>query len=260
MYTVKELADLADVSRRTLHYYDEIALLKPTAVTASGYRRYDETALLRLQQILFYREIGLDLRHIKEILDNPQFDAISALQMHRQTMQTRIKRLERLMQTVDNTIMHLIGEVTMSQEELFVGFNEEKQKEYEKEAVTRWGQMAEDSIQLWHSYSEERKAAIMQESQEIYVALADNMGKGADSEEVQALLVRWHDHLRYFYEPTIDMLAGLGAMYDDHPDFNATFTKIDPALPAFLKEAIAIYVDGLETAWLEDAIKETDKA
>jgi hypothetical protein len=65
------------------------------------------------------------------------------------------------------------------------------------------------------------------------------------------MLARWHQHLRYFYEPSLEVLGGLGNVYYDHPDFNATFTAIDPALPAFLKKAIAIYVDELETQWLE---------
>jgi hypothetical protein len=104
---------------------------------------------------------------------------------------------------------------------------------------------------LWNNYSEERKAEIMLEGGNIYQAIAANMDKGAASPEIQALLARWHEHLRYFYEPAIETLEGLGNMYYDHPDFNATFTRIDPRLPGFLKEAIAHYVDVLETKWLE---------
>ncbi|KAA3664831.1 MAG: MerR family transcriptional regulator [Chloroflexi bacterium] len=251
MYTVKQLADLAGVSRRTLHYYDEIGLLRPFSTTKSGYRQYDDSALFRLQQILFFREIGLDLRNIKEILDDPDFDLISALRSHRQTMQEKKKRLETLIQTVDTTIMHLIGDVEMSKKNIFDGFNEEKQKQYEKEAVDNWGETASESIKLWNSYSEERKAEIMQEGSDIYQEIVTNMGKGTGSPEIRALLVRWHQHMRYFYEPSIETLGGLGNMYDEHPDFNATFTKMHPDLPGFLKEAIAIYVDELETQWLE---------
>ena len=122
---------------------------------------------------------------------------------------------------------------------------------YEEEAVDNWGDKAADSINLWKSYSDEKKEAIMAEGSAIYDEIAANMAKGPDSPDVRALLVRWHEHLRYFYEPSIELLGSLGDMYHDHPDFNATFTKIDPALPQFLKEAIASYVDQLETAWLE---------
>lgn len=251
MYTVKQLADLAGISRRTLHYYDEIGLLHPSSLTGSGYRQYDDKSLFRLQQILFFREIGLDLRQIKEIINDPDFDLVSALQSHRHTMQEKIKRLHTLIRTVDATILHLIGEVDMSKKNIFEGFSEEKQKRYEKEAVDNWGEAVTQSIKLWNTYSDERKEEIMQEGSTIYQEIVANMDKGADSPEIRALLVRWHEHLHYFYEPTIEALGGLGNMYYDHPDFNANFTKMHPDLPAFLKQAIAIYVDELETKWLE---------
>lgn len=250
MYTVKQLADLAGVSRRTLHYYDEIELLQPPLREDNGYRQYDDASLFRLQQILFYRELGLDLQEIKASLDDPNFDLVSALQSHRQAMQKKINRLQTLVQTVDTTIMHLVGEIDMSDEHVFEGFSEEKRKQYEKEAIDNWGKSAKESIKLWNSYSDERKEVIMQEGNRIYQEIMANMDKGPGSPEIRALLARWHEHLRYFYEPTIEMLEGLGNMYHDHPDFNATFTKIHPDLPAFLKAAIAIYVEELETKWV----------
>lgn len=91
----------------------------------------------------------------------------------------------------------------------------------------------------------------MQEGSTIYLEIIANMNKGQGSPEIQALLVRWHQHLRYFYEPSLEVLRGLGEAYNDHPDFNATFTAMHPNLPAFLKKAITIYVDDLETQWLE---------
>ncbi|MCB9136243.1 MAG: MerR family transcriptional regulator [Anaerolineales bacterium] len=250
-YTVKQLSELAGVSVRTLHYYDEIGLLRPSSVGANHYRSYDDAALLRLQQILFYREMALDLTQIKAILDAPNFDLVSALQTHRQTLQTKIERLNTLIQTVDTTILHILGEVNMSQKKIFQGFSEEKQKAYEEEATNLWGETVKETTKLWNSYGKARQQEILDEGGAIYADLATNMDKGPESEEIQAMLVRWHDHLRYFYEPSIETLAGLGDMYHDHPDFNATFTAIHPALPAFLKQAIAHYVDVLETRWLE---------
>jgi MerR family transcriptional regulator, thiopeptide resistance regulator len=251
IYSVKQMADMAGVSARTLHYYDEKGLLKPSSRGENRYRYYDDDSLLCLQQILFYREMGLGLQQIKEIISNPDFDTMNALQLHRVALQEKIKRLQTLTQTVDTTIMHLIGEVDMSKKKIFEGFSKEKQEQYEKEAVDNWGDNAAQSIKLWNSYSDERKEEIMQEGNDVYEEIVASMDKGANSPEVQALLVRWHEHLRYFYEPTIELLGGLGNMYYEHADFNATFTKIDPALPAFLKESIAVYVDVLETRWLE---------
>ena len=251
MYTVKALADLAGVSRRTLHYYDQIGLLKPAEVGENGYRYYDDDAVYRLQQILFYREMDLKLEQIRRILDDPDFDPVSALQKHRRAIAAQAERLRTLTRTIDQTIMHLVGEVNVSKKKIFEGFSEEKQKEYEAQATELWGDSVKESMKLWNSYSDEEKEAVMEEGSRIYQDLADSMDRGPDHPDVQAILARWHKHLRYFYEPTIEVLGGLGDMYHDHPDFNATFTAIDPDLPAFLKEAIAVYVDELETRWLE---------
>lgn len=246
MYTIKQLADLAGVSRRTLHFYDEVGLLKPALVADNGYRYYDDGSLLQLQQILLYKELGLDLRRIKMILEDPDFEFQTALQIHRQSLQDKIEHLQILIQTVDSTLMHLVGEIDMSEENIFVGFSDEKQQQYEEEALERWGDHAAQSINLWNSYSEERKEEIKQEGSRIYQSMADNMDKGADSPEIQALLRRWHKHMHYFYEPTLEMLEGLGNMYQDHPGFNATFSHIHPDLPTFLQKAISIYVGGLK--------------
>ena len=250
-YTVKDLADLAGVSRRTLHFYDEKGLLKPASVGENRYRYYDEASLLRLQQILFYREMDLELEQIKLILDDPNFDTISALQKHRAFLQDKIARLQTLTQTVDGTLQHLIGEVNMSKKNIFEGFEKEHKEKYEQEAVDQWGDVVKDTAKRWDSYSDERKQEIIQEGSDIYLGIADNMNKGAESETIQELLGQWHQNLRNFYEPSIETLGGLGQMYDDHPDFHAKFAEIDPALPGFLKQAIGIYVDKLETEWLE---------
>src|SRR5688572_5880028 len=139
-YTVKQLSDLAGVSVRTLHYYDEIGLLKPTSVAANGYRYYGDEALFRLQQILFYREMDLELLQIKALMDDPGFDLVAALQAHRQALEAKIERLRTLMTTLDGTILHLVGEVNMSKKKIFKGFSEEKQKQYEQEAIKQYGE------------------------------------------------------------------------------------------------------------------------
>jgi hypothetical protein len=145
-----------------------------------------------------------------------------------------------------------MGDVKMSKKKIFAGFSEEKQKQYEEEAARQWGEEnVRGSVQLWNSYSEEKKKAIMDEGGVIYQDIITNMEKGPESSNVQSHLSRWHQHLRYFYEPSFEVLRGLGNHYHDSPDFNATFTEMHPDLPAFLKRAINHYVDVLETEWLE---------
>jgi len=104
MYTVKQLADLAGVSRRTLHYYDQIGLLVPSSRRDNGYRLYGDGALLKLQQILFFRELGFGLEEINKILSKPDFDAIEALESHKGLLAKKAERLNELLETVDKTI------------------------------------------------------------------------------------------------------------------------------------------------------------
>src|SRR5574342_951893 len=108
-FTVKQLSKMAGITPRTLHYYDEIGLLKPTRVAENGYRYYGDESLLRLQQILFYRELDLPLDEIKKIMGRRDFDVLGALHSHRDALKKRVARLNRLLQTVDNTINHLKG-------------------------------------------------------------------------------------------------------------------------------------------------------
>jgi MerR family transcriptional regulator, thiopeptide resistance regulator len=143
--------------------------------------------------------------------------------------------------------------------QVFQPFSEEKQKEYEREARLQYGpENVNESIKRWNSYGKARQQAIMEEGGEIYTDLANLMVAGvpAHSEEVQAALSRWHDHLRYFYEPTLEILRGLGDLYNTSPDFTAFFQKIHIDLPAYLQEGITHYVDDLEYTEIERMLAE----
>src|SRR6185369_14557543 len=122
-YTVKQVARMSGVSVRTLHFYDETGLLKPAYLGANGYRFYEERQLLILQQILFYRELGFELKQIKTILRRRGFQKIAALQSHRKVLERNISRTRRLIETIDKTIKHLKGTRKMQSEEMFVGFS-----------------------------------------------------------------------------------------------------------------------------------------
>ncbi len=245
-YTVKQLAKLAGVSARTLHYYDEIGLLKPETVGENGYRYYSRTDLLRLQQILFYKELDFSLQEIGEMLEQPGFDLREALESHRLALRQRVERLQRLIGTVDQTLLHLEGRVEMDDKQIFSGWSEEKQKGYEQEIRERYGERAFEGVTDWNSYTPEQKEAIKAESAAIYQALGQAMDKGPGSPEAQALVARWHNHLRYFYEPSLDRLRGLAEMYTQDERFRANFEKVRPGLTEFMKEAIEVYVGGKE--------------
>ncbi len=122
-YTVKQVAAMSSVSVRTLHFYDEMALLKPAYTKANGYRIYEEPQLLMLQQILFYRELGFELKRIKQILGQPKFEKAAALKAHRKVLEQNAARTSTLIETIDKTIEHLKGRKKMKSEEMFAGFS-----------------------------------------------------------------------------------------------------------------------------------------
>jgi len=246
--TVKKLAEIAGISVGTLHYYDDIYLLKPPWQAENGYRYYDDDAVMRLQQILFYREFELKLSEIKAILDEPDFDLLTALHAHRDELMAKIERLQDLIKTVDHTILHLIGEIKMSKKQLFSGFTQVEEKRYEVEARQRWGdQEAGASYQRWNSYTPEQKDTIKSEGDAIYLDLvsAIEVEKSPTSSEVQATIARWHQHLRYFYQPSVARLQGLGQMYIDSPEFASRFRELHPDLPEFMRDAINHYCESL---------------
>ncbi len=243
MFTVKQLSTLAGVTPRTLHHYDEIGLLKPSRIGDNGYRYYGEESLLRLQQILFYRELDMPLEDIRKIMGRRDFDVLSALESHKQSLKKQMERTQRLLRTVDNTIEHLKGKNKMSNKNLFEGFSEEEQEKLAQEAEQKYDpETVRESNRKWKSYSKDKKEAILAEGKSIYVDLAAAMSKGAGSKEVQAVIARWHDHMQYFWSPNDDQLLGLADLYNDDPRFRENYEKVAPDLSEFVREAVKVYV------------------
>src|SRR5258708_33321133 len=145
-YTVKQLAAMSGISVRTLHFYDETGLLKPAYHGANGYRFYEEAQLLTLQQILFYRELGFELKQIKKILSRPDFDKVAALESHRKVLRKNLAQTRKLIVTIDKTIEHLKGTKKMKSQELFVGFDPKQQAKHEQYLIDRYGEGMKEGI------------------------------------------------------------------------------------------------------------------
>jgi DNA-binding transcriptional MerR regulator len=242
-YTVSQLARLAGVTPRTLRYYDAIGLLRPSSLGDNRYRRYDGAAALRLQQILFLRELGLELDSIRAVLDAPEFETVAALERHRAALLARVDRLNGLIHTLDKTLLHLQGEIEMSTQELFAGFDDETQARYEEEAAKMYDpKIVAETSRRWKNYTAADKARIQAEGGAIYQDMAALLGRNPADPAVQAVVARWHAHLRAFYEPTPDILRGLAAGYEEQPEFNAFFAALHPDLPAFFRRAVEQYV------------------
>jgi len=232
---------MAGISTRTLHYYDEMGLLKPGSVGENGYRYYSKNEMYQLQQILFFRELSLSLDEIKKILENPNFDMVSTLEIHRETLLSKALRLQELIQTIDNTINSLKGQ-KMEPERLFTGFSEDKQAQYQKYAEEHWDRsLVQQSNQRWNSLSKDGRQALLDEGGRITGEIVKAVPLGAASSEVQILVGDWHAYINRFYDCSLEILLALGNTYAQHPDFIAFYRKIDPAMPEFLTEAIKNY-------------------
>jgi len=243
MFTVKQLSQLAGVTPRTLHHYDEIGLLKPSRVGENGYRYYGEEAMLRLQQILFYRELGIPLEDIKKIMGRRDFDVVGALYSHKEALQKQVTRLNRLIITVDNTIDYLKGMKEMSNKQLFEAFSDEQQAEYEKEIMQKYDPATvKASVKKWKEYTAAEKQRIGEEGNAVYQDILAAMPNGAASPEAQAGVERWRKHIEYFWIPDDEQLIGLTNLYNEDARFKANFDKIDPRLAEFMREAVKIYV------------------
>lgn len=243
MFTVKQLSRLAHVTPRTLHYYDQIGLLKPTRVGENGYRYYGEAALLRLQQILLYRELDLPLEAIRQMLERDDFNVQAALESHKEQLQKRIAHLQHLIGTVDDTILYLKGKKEMTEKQLFAAFSEEEQAEMEKEAMNLYDpETVKASAKKWKRYSAAEKERIFAEGNAVYTDFVKAIPKGAASPEAQACVQRWREHMDYFWTPDEAQLLALAQGYNDDPRFKANFDKIDPRLAAFVLEAVKVYL------------------
>ncbi|MGI6036202.1 MAG: MerR family transcriptional regulator [Limnochordia bacterium] len=238
---VKEAADLVGVSVRTLHHYDEIGLLTPDATTESGYRLYSQDNLDMLQQILFFRELGFPLKKIKAIINSPSFDRQEALLLHREMLLEKRRRLDEMLATIDKTIRHTKGEVDMTNEEKFAGFDF-SQNPYEEEARRRWGDAAVDKANAKIAGREESLSA---EMEAIYKRLAALRHGSPGSEEAQRAIKAWHDFLNdNFGEYPPGAFKELGEMYVADERFTKNIDRFGEGLAVFMRDAMAIFADG----------------
>ncbi len=246
-YSVNQLAKLAGVSVRTLHYYDEVGLLKPTRVKHNDYRQYNEDELLRLQQIMFFRELDFSLEQIKKILSSPQFDMQAALAEQKQLIKLKRHRLDRLMITIDKTIKKINNEIHMEDQELYGNFSKAEMDKYTEEARQRWGHTDafKQSQQRVKKMGKAGLAKVLKESGELTQAIAAAMKSGLypKSEVVQQLIARHYDGLRAFYEPNLEMYKGLAIMYVDDPRFKANYENVAAGLAEFMRDGMLYFAE-----------------
>jgi len=244
-YTISKLARMAGVTVRTLHHYDHIGLLEPRSRTEAGYRLYGRAELLRLQQILFFRELDMPLDEVRRILDDPGFDPMQALLRHRQLLVQRRKRLERLLQTIDKTMdMATEDSMTLTDEELYEGFSSEQIERYKREAREMYDPaLVAESERRVKKMSRAQWKAVGAEGEAVNVALAALADRDPGDPEVQALIARHHAWIENFYPCSAEVYRGLGQGYAQHPEFRVYYEKYRPNLADFMAAAMGHYAD-----------------
>jgi DNA-binding transcriptional MerR regulator len=243
-YTINQLAKLSNVTTRTLRYYDQLDLLTPAQIGHNGYRYYNRENLLRLQQILFFRELDVPLKEIRVLIDNPDFDLVEALQNHRQALEKRAQRVQTLIETIDQTIATCKGEWIMSEKEYFDGFDE---NQYEEEAQQRWGRTPQyvESQRKWGSLSQQEKEAIKVKSEEITARMVGNSAAAQPGDPaIQAAVAEYHAFINdNFYACEVAFMRGLADMWESDPRLAANYDKIRAGGAQFVKQAVYIYCD-----------------
>lgn len=240
---INDTAKLTGVTVRTLHYYDEVGLLKPSIVTDSGYRLYDEQNLEMLQQILFFRELDFSLNQIKEIIFDSSFDKTKALEEHKILLLQKQKRLKKLVKLIDNTLK---GESEMSFKEFDMSEIEETKEKYAEEVKKRWGSTDayKESEKRTSSYTKEQWSDIDAKTKEIFGGFAEMKKENAapDSTQAQDMVKRWQDCIStHFYPCTNEILQGLGSMYIADERFKNNLDKFGEGTAQFMAEAIDSY-------------------
>jgi DNA-binding transcriptional MerR regulator len=242
-YRVKDVAGLAGVSVRTLHYYDAIGLLTPSGRSPAGYRLYEDGDLLRLQQILIGRALGLALEEIRRSLDDPAFDRRAALISQREQLQARGRETARMIAAIDRAITaldHPTGANDVDLKDIFDGFDP---SQYEAEAKARWGEtdFYKQSAHRTAHYTASDWQAIKAEQAAIYADAATLMRAGAEPGGKEAMEVAERHRLsidRWFYPVGPEMHARLADLWESDARFAETIDKHAAGLTQFLAAAV----------------------
>jgi DNA-binding transcriptional MerR regulator len=250
MRTVGELAQLAGVTVRTLHHYDEIGLLSPSGRSDAGYRLYEYSDLVRLQEILIWRQLGFPLQEIQRLLDDPGHDRLSALERQRELVGRELERLGATARALDAALAAHEQGTQLEETKMFEDFDPTA---YEDEARERWGHTDayQESARRTAGYGEAEWAEIRAEADQIVEDFAALMAAGepATGERARAVAERHRRHItRWFYPVSTQMHRGLADMYIADPRFRATYESVAPGLARYVRDAVNANGDAQELA------------
>lgn len=249
-YSVKQLAKLAGITVRTLHLYDQLGLLKPQIRTNAGYRRYGESEVLRLQQVLFYKELDFPLKDIRQILDDPAFDMITALESHKKTLHLRKTRINTLLRTISKTITTLKNKTMLNFDELYEGLSREEAATYRSEAIEAYGEeVVQKSEYYLRNLPKEELKSLVTRQKELAAKLFSVKYLDPVTNQVQELIHEHYINTRKLWgthnatDKQAETYKGLGQLYLTDERFTAIEGKAYPEFALFLSIAMAYYAD-----------------
>lgn len=242
-WTVGEVAKLARVSVRTLHHYDTIGLLDPSDRSESGYRLYDMRDLERLQQVLFFRELGFGLDEIRAVMLDPGFDRAEALRAQRSLLADKARRTEAMLAKIDEALDAMDEGVTMDENDMFEVFGDFDPKQYEDEVKERWGETDayKESMRRTKRFTKDDWKRVTAEQAAAMEALAEAYRAGAAPSDASAqeAAERHRSAIENFYPCSREMHAGLGRMYVADPRFAANYEKLAEGLTQWVCDTLA---------------------
>lgn len=240
----KSLADISGVSVRTLHYYEKIGLLSPARNPENAYREYGEEEVDRLQQILFFKTCGFSLAKIKEILDHPKFSVKEAILLQKNFLWKEKKKIEAMLETLEQSLRAMEGEKKMTSKEKFAGFDFSKNP-YEEEAKRLWGEeVVTQNKQHLESLPKREVKALEAEMEALFSDMALLVGKDPDDEEVQKMH-RFYQYLnqKFGIQYSLEAFAGLGQIYVSDKRFQKNIDRFAPGLSVFLAQSMQKYAE-----------------
>ena len=251
-YTVKKLSELSGVTVRTLHFYEEVELLKPAYYGSNGYRYYEEKQLLQLQQILFFKELGFSLNQIQKVVAKSDFDQLAALYSHRKSLTNEWEKIGVLLKTIDRTIKHLKGKTKMKDKEMFDGFNITLVKAKEGQPYSAAEKIVVQSVKNPTKNAEDVEKRgkayydnITKTAHALFKELVHCIEKGLDpaADEVQKVIKRHHAFAEQTHSATKEVYKAMAQLYAEHPEFRKQLDPFHADLATFMAEAMRVFAD-----------------
>ncbi len=239
--SISETSKITNLSIRTLRYYDEIDLIKPSKITDAGYRYYDEKSLEKLQEILFLKELDFSLKEIKEIVSNPQYNRKKAMENHKNLLIMKKNRIENLISLLENITN---GGSSMSFKEFDMSDIQKEQKKYAEEIKERWGETEayKESENKTSKYSQDKWANLEEEADVIFKEFSVIKNESETGEKAQSLVKKWQAYItKNYYNCTKEILAGLAEMYIVDERFKNNIDKYSEGTAEFMSKAIKEY-------------------